>query len=123
MSFEQEEIDAAIASISDPARLAAAQDLLAAAAPNLQAVLVGALADGGWFDTAHDAAVRDAASTEELAARVTAIKVLFAEETRLSMLVGVAVGLELGRELGYPNGKFSGEEATDLTDNATDQEV
>jgi hypothetical protein len=55
---------------------------------------------GGWFDTAHEAAVKDAIAIEDPATRLTAVRTLFAEETRLSMLVGVAVGLELFRELG-----------------------
>lgn len=81
----------------------AAQQLVARAAPALQKVLAQALADGGWFDTAHDAAVSDAIATEDEGERLRAVRTLFAEETRLSMLVGVAVGFELARELGYPD--------------------
>jgi hypothetical protein len=114
VSFERAQIEAAVASISDPARLATAQDLVARAAPDLQKVLADALADGGWFDTAHEAAVHDALAAAELDERVRAVETLFAEETRLSMLVGVAVGFELARELGY-----SGSEPT--TDNSTDK--
>jgi len=36
---------------------------------------------------------------EDQQERTTAVRVLLAEETRLGMLVGVAVGLELAREL------------------------
>jgi hypothetical protein len=39
--------------------------------------------------------------------RLVAVRTLFAEETRLTMLVGVAVGLELARELG-PAGSGAG---------------
>jgi hypothetical protein len=95
------ELDAAIAAISDPERMRAAQELVAKAAPELQRVLARALADGGWFDTAHDAAVQEAIGADDHADRVRAVKTLFAEETRLSMLVGVAVGFELARELRY----------------------
>jgi hypothetical protein len=93
-------LDAAIVAISDPARLAGAQDLVARAAPALQKVLGEALSEGGWFDTAHNAAVREAATDDDPEQRVRRIRTLFAEETRLSMLVGVAVGVELARELG-----------------------
>jgi hypothetical protein len=101
VSVEDDRLDAAIAAISEPARLQAAQDLIARAAPALQKVLAGALSEGGWFDTAHNAAVREAATAEDVEERVRHIRTLFAEETRLSMLVGVAVGVELARELGF----------------------
>jgi hypothetical protein len=94
-------LDAAIAAISDPERMRAAQELVAKAAPELQRVLARALADGGWFDTAHDAAVQEAIGAEDPGDRLRAVKTLFAEETRLSMLVGVAIGFELARELRY----------------------
>ena len=95
------QLDAAIAAINDPVRLKHAQELVARAAPALQQVLASALAEGGWFDTAHNAAVREAISHADPDERLRAIRTLFAEETRLSMLVGVAIGVELARELGY----------------------
>lgn len=94
-------LDAALAAISDPARLADAQDLVARAMPGLQQVFASALADGGWFDTAHAAALREAVLAEDADQRLRIAHSLIAEETRLSMLVGVAIGLELARELGY----------------------
>jgi hypothetical protein len=94
------ELEAAIAAISDPARLKEAQDLVMRAAPSLQRVLGEALSEGGWFDTAHNAAVREAIAHEDPELRLRAVRTLFAEETRVSMLVGVAVGVELARELG-----------------------
>ena len=101
MSFSDAEIDAAITALSDPGRLATAQDIVARAAPNLQQVLGSALHEGGWFDTAHEAAVKDATQSDDPRARFVAVRTLLAEETRLTMLVGVAVGFELARELGY----------------------
>jgi hypothetical protein len=92
-------LDAAIDAISDPARLRDAQDLVARAAPGLQKVLDAALAEGGWFDTAHEQAVREATSTEDPHDRIAAVRTLLAEETRLGMFVGVAVGFELSRTL------------------------
>ncbi len=115
MSFTDSDIDAAIAALSEPGRLSEAQALVSRAAPSLERVLGSALHEGGWFDSAHNAAVREAVNTQDPQERLVAIRTLFAEETRLTMLVGVAVGLELARELGDP-GAAAG------TDKATDQE-
>ena len=110
MSFADVDIDAAIAALSEPGRLTDAQQLVSRAAPSLERVLASALHEGGWFDTAHDAAVREAANTSDPQDRLAAIRTLFAEEARLTMLVGVAVGFELARELGASaSGTGSGE--------------
>jgi hypothetical protein len=93
------DLDAAITAISEPGRLRTAQELVAQLAPSLQRVLGSALAEGGWFDAAHQQAVREATGNEDPGARVQAVQTLIAEETRLGMLVGVAVGFELAREL------------------------
>lgn len=69
-----------------------------------------ALTEGGWFDTAHNAAVREALSHDDPDLRLRAVRTLFAEETRLSMLVGVAVGVELARELGLQTGSDTNQE-------------
>ena len=97
--YTDAELDAAIAAISEPGRLRTAQELVGQLAPSLQRVLNSALAEGGWFDAAHLQAVREAAGDEDPGARVQAVQTLIAEETRLGMLVGVAVGFELAREL------------------------
>jgi hypothetical protein len=52
-----------------------------------------------YTDAAHEQAVREAANEAEGEARLRAVKTLLAEETRLGMLVGVAVGFELSRTL------------------------
>ena len=62
-------------------------------------MLATALEEGGWFDVGHNQAVREAAAHDDLGERVRAVRTMLAEETRLSMLVGVAVGFELAREL------------------------
>jgi len=98
-AVEDAELEKAIQAICDPGRLRAAQDLVARAAPSLQRVLAAALADGGWFEAGHRQAVHEAVSEEQLARRLRAVDTLLAEETRLAMLVGVAVGFELSREL------------------------
>ncbi len=97
--YSAEEVDAAVAALADPERFGHAQEIVTHAAPGLQAVLGNALAQGGWFDQAHEAQLASAAATEDPTARVTAIQTLVEEETRLGMLVGVSVGFELAREL------------------------
>jgi hypothetical protein len=99
MRFSAEDIDAAIAALSQPGRLNDAQELVTHAAPSLERVLGSALHEGGWFDSAHEASIKEAVGTADPHERLVAVRTLFAEETRLTMLVGVAVGLELAREL------------------------
>ena len=99
--YTDAEIDAAIAALSQPGRLRAAQELLAQVAPRLHRILDDAISEGGWFDQAHDQAVREAAGGDDPATRAEAVRTLVAEETRLGMFVGAAVGFELARELGY----------------------
>ena len=48
-------------------------------------------------------------SEEDGEARMRAVRTLLAEETRLGMLVGVAVGLELARELDRNHEQDKGE--------------
>ena len=93
------EIDAAIEALSDPQRLEEAQRLVAARAPQLQRILAQALEAADWFGSAHEAEVLKAAGRPDPDERVTAVRTLIAEETRVSMLVGVAVGYELAQML------------------------
>jgi hypothetical protein len=97
-AYTEAEIDEAIEAINDPERLREAQEMVTRLVPALQRVLGQALAEGGWFDQALDQAVRGATAGED---PVTAVRTLVAEETRLGMLVGVAVGFELARELTF----------------------
>ena len=97
--YSDAEIDAAVQALSEPDRLAGAQDTVARFAPQLQHVLNQALTAGGWFGQAHEAEVGKAAAMPDPAQRHTAVRTLVAEETRLGMMVGVAVGIELAREL------------------------
>jgi hypothetical protein len=98
--FTAEQVDAAVAALSDDSeRFVHAQEIVTHAAPGLQRVLNEALSAGGWFGEAHEAQITGVAATAEGPERESALRVLIAEETRLSMLVGVAVGLELAREL------------------------
>jgi hypothetical protein len=109
-AYTDAELDAAIADITDPTRLREAQDVVMRAAPSLQRVLAAAIADGGWFDSAHDQAVREAAGEEDADARLRSLQTLLAEETRLGMLVGVAVGFELSRALQRPGSEHEQED-------------
>ncbi len=107
-AYTDAELDAAIAAVTDPNRLREAQDLVMRAAPALQRVVAVALEEGGWFDIGHDQAVREAIGREDPRERVQAVRTMLAEETRLGMLVGVAVGFELARELARTRGDSTG---------------
>ena len=101
--FSDEQVDAAVRALSDPERFAGAERLIAAAAPQLQRVLAQALEEGGWFGTAHQSELRAAVAEPDEATRAARVETLVAEETRLGMLIGVAVGWQLAAELGNPN--------------------
>jgi pyruvate carboxylase len=101
-AYTDAEVDAAVQALSDPERLRAAQELVVRLAPQLQRVLNEALDLGGWFGSAHDSGVRGATAHEDPEERTRAVRTLVAEETRLGMLVGVAVGYELARQLPTP---------------------
>lgn len=100
MRYTAEQVDAAVAALgADPERLGHAQQVVTHAAPGLQRILNEALDAGGWFGSAHDDQVARAAGESDDEARLRAVRTLVAEETRVGMLVGVAVGFELAREL------------------------
>ena len=99
-TYTDAELDAAVGAISEPGRLTEAQDVVIRTAPALQRVLGQALQDGGWFEGGHEQAVREAATAEDSDERINRVRTMLAEETRLGLLVGVAVGFELARELG-----------------------
>jgi hypothetical protein len=98
--FTAEQVDAAVTALAgDPDRFAHAQDVVTHAAPGLQRILNDALHAGGWFGDAHEGQVTRVSDLPDPGERAVAMRTLLAEETRLGMLVGVAVGLELAREL------------------------
>jgi hypothetical protein len=97
--YTDEQIDAAIEAISDPKIFKETERQVARMAPRLQRILAEALGAGGWFDESHDAEVLKAATTPEEEARLTAVRTLLAEETRMGMMVGVAVGWALAEQL------------------------
>ena len=98
--YSTERLEAAIEALSEDGRLREAETIVASSAPALQQLLAGALAAGGWFDEAHSGQVERAVGLEPASERLTAINTLIAEETRMAMMVGVAVGWTLRDELG-----------------------
>jgi hypothetical protein len=93
------DLEAAVERLADPERFRAAEERVARVAPGLQRILVQALHEGGWFGEAHEGEVLKAATTPDQEERIRAVRTLLADETRMGMLVGVAVGWELALEL------------------------
>lgn len=98
-AYSDAEVEAAVQALADPARLEEAQRIVGANAPGIQRILNEALRAADWFGSAHQAAVLDAAGKPDVDDRMAAVRTLIAEETSVSMLIGVAVGYELAHEL------------------------
>jgi hypothetical protein len=98
-AYSDAEVEAAIETLADPARLEEAQRMVGANAPGIQRILNEALQAADWFGSAHQAAVLEAAGKPDVEDRLTAVRTLIAEETGVAMLIGVAVGYELAHEL------------------------
>jgi hypothetical protein len=97
--YTDAEVDAAVQALSDPDRLAQAQRVVEANAPALQRILNQALSEENWYDTARQQQVLESAGKADIEERLNAVRRLLAEETRVAMLIGVAVGYELAHEL------------------------
>jgi hypothetical protein len=93
------QLDAALEALSEPGRFEEAETLVTRAAPQLQRILAQALESGGWFAESHHAELTKVLANPDEAERERALRVLLAEETRMGMLVGVAVGWALAQEL------------------------
>jgi hypothetical protein len=100
--YTDAQIEAAVESLSEPGRLEEAQRLVASTAPQLQGILNQALDAADWFGSAHQAEVLRAAGIADPDERISAVRTLIAEETGVSMLIGVAVGYELANLLMDP---------------------
>jgi hypothetical protein len=98
--YSEAELQAAVAALGDAERFREAEALVATAAPGLQMVLAEALASGGFFDGPQAQAIADAAGRADEGERLAAMRALLAEESRLAMMIGVAVGWTLASELG-----------------------
>lgn len=107
--FTDEQLEAAVRVLSEPERFAGAERRIAALAPQLQRILAEALHEGGWFGDAHESQLRQALADPDDAERAAKLRTLLAEETRIGMLVGVAVGYELARELETENDDLQGD--------------
>ena len=103
-SYTEAELEAAVDALADAERFREAEQLVAAAAPGLQRILAEALAAGGWFEDSHQAAIVDAATAPDDEQRIAAVRTLLAEESRVTMMIGVAVGWALAGELGESGG-------------------
>jgi len=99
VSFSDAELEAAIEALSEPGRFEQAEAVVSRAAPQLQRILAQALETGGWFAESHDAEVTKALAIDDPVERDRALRTMLAEETRMGMMVGVAVGWALAQEL------------------------
>jgi len=100
LAYTDAELEAAVEALADRERFREAESVVTRAAPALQRILAQALADGGWFADSHDDQVRKAATAPGgEAERISAVRTMLAEETRMGMLVGVAIGWALATEL------------------------
>lgn len=94
-----EDFESAIERLSDPERFREAERLVERHAPQLSRLLASVIGAGGWFDESHLAELRKACAIEDESTRETAVRTLLAEESRLGMMIGVAVGWALAGEL------------------------
>jgi hypothetical protein len=97
--YSDAQVRAAVEAVSDRERIGEIERAVAVQAPQLQAILGEALATAGWFGETHEAEVLRAATVPDADERLTAVRTLLAEETRLGMMVGVAVGWAIADEL------------------------
>jgi hypothetical protein len=98
-TYTAAEVDAAVAKLADPERFDHATEIVTHAAPSLAGVLDRALAEGGWYGGAHEELLERASAEADPTERLAALRALIDEQTRVGMLVGVAVGFELAGEL------------------------
>lgn len=96
---QKAELEAVVAELAESDGLDAVEERLAAIAPQLQNLLDDALRAGGWFDDAHESLVLKAATHPDADERITQVRNFVLEQTRLGMLVGVAVGWEMAERL------------------------
>jgi len=101
--YSDEQVEAAIDALSERAAFAEAERAVASAAPRLQSILAEALGAGGWFSESHEGEVLRAATIPDEDERLTAVRTLLAEESRMGMMIGVAVGWTLAEKLAAGN--------------------
>ncbi len=99
MTYSDEQIEAAVEALSHEGAFDEAEAVVGRAAPGLQKILAQALASDGWFAESHENELRKVLEISDAAERATALRTLLAEETRMGMLIGVAVGWALAERL------------------------
>lgn len=99
MEYEKSEIEGVIDELGQAPGLDAVEARLSQVAPQLQNLLDDALRAGGWFDDAHESLVLRAATHPDDDQRISEVRNFVLEQTRLGMLVGVAVGWEIAERL------------------------
>jgi hypothetical protein len=98
-SYSNAELEAAVEALTEPGRFDEAEALVSRIAPQLQRILAGALEAGGWFGESHEAELAKALAIADPEERGRVLRTMLAEETRMGMMVGVAVGWALAQEL------------------------
>jgi hypothetical protein len=101
---DAQRLEAAIERLAEAERFAEVETIVARAAPQLQRVLMTALAEGGWFGESHESESLKAATVPDPEERIVAVRTLLAEEARMGMMVGVAVGWALKEEMSEGEG-------------------
>lgn len=96
---EAAELEAVLEQLAEPHGFDGVEDRMAEIAPQLQKLLDGALSAGGWFDDAHESIVLRTATLPDADQRIAELRNFVLEQTRLGMMVGVAVGWELAERL------------------------
>lgn len=99
LRYSRAEIEAAVEALSDADRFEEATRIVTTVAPSLQGVLASALEAGGWFEEAHQAQLSEAAALADPDERAARLRTVLAEETRISMMIGVAAGWALSEQL------------------------
>lgn len=103
-SDDDRRLEAAIERLAEAERFAEAETIVARAAPQLQRVLMTALAEGGWFGESQESETLKAATVPDPEERIAAVRTLLADEARMGMMVGVAVGWALKEEMSEGEG-------------------
>jgi len=101
--YTEEQVVAAVESLSGAESVQEAERVISQAAPQIQRILGEALAAGGWFDESHDSEVLRVATLPDQDERLTAVRTLLAEEARIATMIGAAIGWSLARELEKTN--------------------
>ena len=97
--YTDAEVEAAVQALSDPLGSSRPSASSKRTRRRCSASSTQALGEANWFDSAHQQQVLEAAGKADIEERLDAVHRLLAEETRVAMLIGVAVGFELAHEL------------------------